>query len=210
MSHWIQALKRCWESATFSPRTMQKTHVRGTQGASPRGHTAGRDGRATYSHKHTHTRKHTYRHTQFVIHSQYPHNPCTPTPIPNIHTLTSRYLTHTHSSIFMYMCTHTCVHAHIYVCTYIQPHIHTRMQVYPHEYAQHPEQQVLTYAVSPGQPCRKRDWPLARTQGRSRALRIGAVYMESNLVLRDSRLKNTGEGRVGGTWNTGAADGVGR
>lgn len=121
---------------------------------------------------------------------------------------TSHILTHP------YLC--TCAHIHVYTHTYMCVHIYTATHSYTYAgistrvCTTRPEQQVLTYAVSPGQPRRKRAWPLARTEGRSRALRIGAVYTESNLVLRDSRLKNTGEGRVGGTCNTGTADGVGR
>ena len=46
-------------------------------------------------------------------------------------------------------------------------------------------------------------------EGRSRALRIGAVCMEKILVLRDLRLGNAGEGRESRAWSIGAADGVG-
>lgn len=49
----------------------------------------------------------------------------------------------------------------------------------------------------------------AMREGRSRALRIGAVCMENTLFLRDLRLRNTGEGRVSGAWSIGTADGVG-
>lgn len=63
--------------------------------------------------------------------------------------------------------------------------------------------------MSPGQPCGDGGWLPAMREGRSRALRIGAVCMENTLVLRDLRLRNTGEGRVSGAWSIGTADGVG-
>lgn len=50
------------------------------------------------------------------------------------------------------------------------------------------------------------EWPPAMREGKPRALRLRAVCMKSTLVLRDSRLKITGEGRVGGALSIGAAD----
>lgn len=52
--------------------------------------------------------------------------------------------------------------------------------------------------MSPDQSCRNEEQPPVMREGRSQALRIRAVCMDSTLILRDSRLRNTGEGRVVG------------
>lgn len=92
----------------------------------------------------------------------------------------------------MYM--HTSVHIHTITQTFI--HTCRYIHMYEHKYA-HTLHSRYSY-VSLDQSCRNEERPPVMREGRSRALRIGAVCMDSTLILRDSRLRNTGEGRVVG------------
>lgn len=83
----------------------------------------------------------------------------------------------------MYM--YTSVHIH----TITQTFIHTCRYIHmcEHKYAQTPHSRY-SY-VSPDQSCRNEERPPVMREGTSQALRIGAVCMDSTLMLRDSRLR---------------------
>lgn len=93
------------------------------------------DGRATFSKTYIHTKAHVLIHpicNTFTI-----HNPCTTIPIPNIHTLTSRHITHT--NLYPCACMHACTayDVHTYPHNYKHSYTFVYIHIYEYKYAQH-------------------------------------------------------------------------
>lgn len=126
MSHWTQALQLCWESATSSPRAVQKTQVRGYYRVLPK-HT-GQGWKSNIFSK-------TYRiHRKAHIATYL---------ICNIHNILitlaqpHTYQTYTHSfldtshTLYPCTCTHVCTHTithldtHAGASTCMSTHVHT-------------------------------------------------------------------------------------